>query len=169
MRPILLALLLFSTLVGVSSAAIPGPIIDYFVWSKTVYVVRVTSVDKDKVNFVVTDTLRGDSVERLSLTPAWGFDAKPNTEWLLVACDKGWQDKDSVGWLMAGYCGWIPAPIVRDGPERYVQTMRWIDGVGMEKPDKVFSDHQSGYSIEHIKKLLIEHPDENKQPAVAPH
>ena len=163
MKQLLLGWLLSLSLCDVSSAASPGPIYGDFVWSNTVYVARVIFSDKAKVTFSITETLRGKPGETLTLTPAWGFEAKANTEGLLVSCDKGWQDKNMVGWLMAGYCGWIPAPIIHDGKERYVQTMQWISGTGMEKPDKVFSDQESGYTIEHIKQLLEKLPDENKE------
>jgi hypothetical protein len=157
MKYILLFCVIFVALSDFASAATKGPLPGYFHWAATVYLARVKSINNDKVTFAVTKTLRGNSASVLHLTAAseWKSFFKQNTEWLLVSCAEGSQAKDKVGWLMDGYCGWLPTSVVRDDGQIYVQDHDW------ENDHEVFdkaADGTAGLTLDYIKRLLKEHP-----------
>lgn len=149
-------------LMSFAHAAPRGPLPGYLEWAANVCVAKVKSVDAVKVTFEVTEVLRGKPPAVLTLTPAPGFDFKPGTEWLLMSCDPGGADgKDSVGWLMDGYCNWLPWQIEREGVIAFVQDIKW--GVaGSEQQDKG-PEGTPGWTLEHVKKLVEAHPYKGKE------
>jgi len=153
--------LYFFAFLQVTMAAIREPIPGYFRWADTVYVARVASFEKDKVTFAVMETLRGNPEKVLTLTMPLGCDEvyKADSEWLLVSCDGGRGPgsigKNTVGWLMKGYCEWLPTPVVRSGKEIYVQDVDRENG--KEVSDKA-ADGTTGLTLDHIKRLLQQKP-----------
>jgi hypothetical protein len=143
------------------SAHLPAPLTWYLDNTKTACLAKVTTVDGNRISFVVADVLKGKVDHTLILERYPDFEKyAPNSEWLLTSCS--WGSGNTLGWAMKGDCGWIPAAVVRTGGKVYVTD--WTSNI----PDKAAltlasdlvttPDGRKGYTFEHVKELLKEHP-----------
>jgi hypothetical protein len=148
--------ILFLALPVGASAMKEGPITDYFHGADFIYLVRVESLDanplkgsglfKGSARFAVTETLRGEPVASLTLTPG-DIELQKGSEFLILSSDasRHGQMGHVVGSLFKGNVGWQDAPFVRDSGQVYVLV--WPKG------DKTM--HGRTYlTLEHVKNLL---------------
>jgi hypothetical protein len=150
MKKLLSLCIAFLTLTRLAEAHPATPWPDYLAGADKVCLARVTSVEGDKVTFEVTDVLRGKTGPVLVLTSV-NIKFTPKSEWPLVSCPTGF--KDSVGFVMAGDCSWIPAPIIRNGGNVFVVTSFSL-GLSGEVNQDVLPDGTKGLTLDHVKQLL---------------
>ena len=157
-KKLLAGYFLFLALLPSALAMPEGPITEYFPRADTVYLVRITSITKDKVTFPVTEALRGKDIKTLSLVPgAFAFDGQKNSELLILswAASRNGENGDSVGGEMEGAMGWLYAPAIRDN--RNVYVMAFGDPVNGHAVDKTVNS-MPYVSLERIKRLLKKNP-----------
>ena len=102
--------------------------------SGDVYLVRVVpgsansdSVNPAKINFTVTEVLRGRAESSFALEPSPGEAYKADSECILIHNPGGF--KDCVGWAMKGDCEWLPIPVTRNGNQATAQWLGPLDQV----------------------------------------
>jgi hypothetical protein len=126
MKHLLSFCLLFLIFTNLALASSDAGIKNYLIRAKTVYLVRVTSLEDHKVTFSITETLRGEAQFALILTPESSFDFKINSEWILVSMPSGGR-KDSVGGVMFGWNDWYPGSVSNEGGKITVNGIGTLD------------------------------------------
>ena len=157
MKPLLLCIipLALSFFAPRLQASKEGPLSSYFPGADSVYLVKVVSVDKDKVVFSITEPLRGPAITTLTLKPEFDLTFKKDSEYVILSA-LGWrtgQRGGLVGSFMKGDIGWIYSPVERDGKDVYVYGNAMENGRFVN--DKPADDHGWGWlTLDHFKRLL---------------
>ena len=137
-------------------AAQEGPLSSYLSHADSIYLVKVTSLQGNNATLSVTETLRGNHTSSLSL--AVDYALKKDTEWVILSC-ASWRvgfHKDFVGDFLDGNCGWIYAPILREGNTIYVRGDATEAGHFVNDKKK---DGTPWLKLDHFKQLIRDNPE----------
>ena len=138
-----------------------APLPEYFKSAETVCLANVTAVNGSQITFTVTQALRGKPDHVLNVTRALGAESYiKNSEWLLISCSYGLAN--SVGWDEDRPASWIPGAVIRDGNHVYITDWTVRIPASDKQPFGIAwdttPDGKRCLTLDHIKRLLIEHP-----------
>jgi len=135
------------------------PFYDHALNSECVYLTKVTAVDGSHVTFAITEVLRGNETETLTLR-ALDHTYSVNSEWLLAGTyAASAYGKDSLGWAMKNDCAWVQARVIRDNGVAYFPD--WGFSSNGLMPNILFPGGSVGLRVEHLKALLQSKPAKN--------
>jgi hypothetical protein len=139
---------------NVSAFLSPPGVQFYFPRADSVYVARVTSVDGEKVFFAVTETLRGNPAQILTLKPMERERRYyvPKSEWLLVSISpKPTGPEDIVCMWVPEMVAWVARSVTRTNGKVYVHDYE----TQFENRPPEGTEYMT---LDRIKQLLIERP-----------
>ena len=133
------------------------PLSAFFPHSDIVYVAKVTASEKNKVTFIISETLSGPSAEQLIFEHPAGHADKVyivGTSWLLVHNPSG--TRDVLGESFMGPNGeWIPGAVVSANNDSYVLTSAFADS-GITLTELLTGNE--GMSLNDVRSHLKNHP-----------